>query len=86
MITNVNDLKDLIIWAKSQKLKSLKLADVTFEFSELAHIEDIQSQPNIPQFTSVETMDIANPPKSARLPDGNAQRSEDDEVLFWSAT
>lgn len=76
----INELKDLIIWAKENRVKSIKLEGTEFELSDLAFMENLQDLGNPePQ------KDLSVPPKSDRLPDGNTQPSEDDELLFWSS-
>ena len=79
LFTTTEELKDFIMWAKSQRLKSATIGQISFEFSELAHINDIESVPN------VENVDVAAAPTSPKLPGGNTQTSEEDELLFWSA-
>lgn len=79
MITNISELKDLILWAKSQKVKSLKLGDITFELSDLALVEGLTELG-----AEATTTDLAVPPSSSRLPNGNAQANQDEEDLFWS--
>lgn len=78
MNLNLSELKELIVWAKSQKIKSLKLGETIVEFSDYAFIAEMAD------FNSPDK-DLSVPPKSPRLPDGNAQSSEDDEDLFWSS-
>lgn len=79
MIKTVSELQDLIVWAKAQKLKSVEVQGIRFEFSDLAHIEglnDLASEP---------ARDLSKPASSPRLPDGNAQANEDEELLFYSS-
>jgi hypothetical protein len=52
MIKSVDELKSLILWAKEQKLKSLRLADISIEFSELSLLpEEPTYVPNTEDFT-----------------------------------
>ena len=76
MISNIRELQDLITWAKSHKLKRLKLADIEFEFSELAHVE---SYPDVDA-----TPGLDKPAESAKLPNNNAEIPEDEQLLYWS--
>lgn len=77
MITSLSELQDFIVWAKSQKLKSVAIAGISFEFSEIAHIDGLQG---------IEAnSDLSLKPVSSRLPDGNTQANEDEEMLFYSA-
>lgn len=76
MIKTISELKEFMVWAKSQKIKSVTMADISFEFSELSHIDAL------PDISSAK--DLAVPPSSTKLPDGNAQLSEDEQDLFWS--
>ena len=45
MVTNVQELKDLIIWLKANRVKSLKIGDVAVEMSDYAHIESLSEAP-----------------------------------------
>ena len=80
MIKNISELQELIIWAKSQKLKSLSVGEIKFEFSDLAALE------SLPDLTAQESKpkDLSVQPSSPRLPNGNAEVNEEEELLFWS--
>jgi hypothetical protein len=78
MLSDVEQLKQLITWARSQRIKSLKIGDAQFEFSDLAFIEDLEKPLLAPK-------DLAVPPSSPRLPDGNTELSEEDSDTFWSS-
>lgn len=80
MIKSVAELKELIIWAKSQKVKSLKIGEIAVEISELATLEGIQDL-GAPEQKSP---DLTVPPTSPRLAGGNQESSEDEELLYWS--
>jgi hypothetical protein len=74
------ELKDLILWAKDNKVKSISAFGAAFELSDLAFIENLQD------LGSPEPeKDLSVPPKSNKLPDGNTQPTEDDELLYWSS-
>jgi hypothetical protein len=79
MITDINELKEFILWAKAQKVKSIKLGEIHIELSDLALIEGLSEQS-----AEAVTRDLSVPPSSPRLPNGNAQANEDDEDLFFS--
>lgn len=79
MVKDINELKNLILWCKSEKIKSIKIADISFELSDLALTEDM---------TSVEDA-ILNENKTTviqkDLMDAEpSQTDEDEEALFWS--
>ena len=78
----ISEMKELIIWARSQKVKSLKLDGAEFELHDLAHLESIT---DLSQPEAKGPKDLSVPPSSPRLPDGNVQVTEDEELLFWSA-
>jgi hypothetical protein len=82
MIKTVDELKRLIEWAKANKVSELKIADVSFKLSDLAHIESLS---NMDTAFNIQAPDLAKPPQSIKLPDGNTLPSEDTEDLFWSA-
>jgi hypothetical protein len=78
MVKDINELKNLILWAKEQKIKSMKIADVHFELSDLALVQDM---------VSIEDA-ILNENKSTvvqkDLIDSEAPEASDDEDLYWS--
>jgi hypothetical protein len=82
MIANVDELKELITWARSQRLKSVSINGISFEFSEFAHVESL---PDIAATAYQSEAGLDKPASSIKLPDGNAQPTEEDELLFWSA-
>jgi hypothetical protein len=81
MIKSVQELQELIVWAKSQKLKSLQVDNISFEFSDISLLDGIQDLGTTERIQP----DLSVPPSSASLPDGNQQLSEDDELLNWSS-
>jgi hypothetical protein len=81
MIKTVSELKEFIVWAKSQKVKSVKLGDIHVELSDLALISDLQ---DISSSEAISQKDLSVPASSPKLPGGNAQLSEEEELLFYS--
>jgi len=79
MITSINELKDFLLWARAQKLKSIEVAGIKAEFSELAHVESL---PNVLDETSPAGVD--RPAASAKLADGNKEIPEEEQLLYWS--
>lgn len=80
MIKSIEELKDLILWAKAQKVKSLKLGEIIVELSDLALIEDIQEpkaagNPNVTASVSTFLEDLT----------GTGNSKEDEDLLYWSA-
>jgi hypothetical protein len=73
MINNIEQLKELILWAKNEKVKSFKVDNVAVEISDLAFFEASAS------LTGLETA-----PKSTALPSNQALPTEEDELLYWS--
>lgn len=71
MINSISELKDLILWAKSEKLKSLKLNGVEIEFSDISLLESVVLPDAAP----------ATEPEITQTP----QTAENDELLYWSA-
>lgn len=45
MINNTEELKNLIIWCKQQKIKSVKLNGIEFEISEISFIQEENVNP-----------------------------------------
>lgn len=78
MVKTIEELKALIIWAKSQKVKHLKLADIEITLSDYALIEDLAgltSQTLSTQLTDTKQEDAPANPDSAPT---------DDPDLFFS--
>lgn len=80
IIANISELKDLIIFAREQKLKKLKIGEIELEVSDLAHIEATQA---------LEMGQSINPSVSASigsLLEGiDREDPEDEELLYHSA-
>jgi hypothetical protein len=80
MVNNIEELKNLILWCKEQKVKSLKVAEYSFELSNLALIEDLKSVEDA----------ILNEDKNTvvqkDLMDLQQTPEEDAEDLYWSST
>jgi hypothetical protein len=80
MTLTVSELKDLILWAKKEKVAVIKIGDVQFELSQLALVSDM------PDFSGQsEAKDLSVPASSPRLPNGNQQVNEDDDDLYYSS-
>lgn len=80
MITNIDQLKKLIEWARDKKLKKLKMGDIEFEISELDFIPEEKStldfeKPNLGEYNTDTLVDTAEEAKSYK----------DDPDLFWSS-
>lgn len=78
MVNSIEELKKLILWCKEQKVKSLKVAEYSFELSDLALIEDLKS---------VEDAILDEDKKTIvqkDLVDSQPTPEEEDEDLYWS--
>ena len=82
MVNNVEELKNLILWLKKTKVKSLKLGETVIELSDLALIEDLQDATAAPQA----------PKEDQSTKEGGVEEltnvsepNEDEEILFHSA-
>lgn len=71
MFKNLEEVRSLIAWAKTQKIRRLKLGELEVDISELAYVDDLTT--NIPTVESIE-------PKSAA-----EQAKEDEKLLYWSS-
>ncbi|HAT67416.1 MAG TPA: hypothetical protein DCS66_22945 [Flavobacteriaceae bacterium] len=74
MLKNMEDIKLFIEWCKENKVKSFKSDNVQFELSELSFIENVEDYAD-----KVDTQ--LDESKFER----NQQKSEDEEMLFWSS-
>jgi hypothetical protein len=79
MFKNAQELKNFILWCKSEKVKAFKNDNIQFEMSDLAFVEhldepgDILKEANIPAADTFAEMD----PESGK---------EDDDLMYWSST
>jgi hypothetical protein len=77
MFDDIDQLKQFIVWAKSQKLARVKVGDIEFDVSNIGLIEaspDIEK--TLEKVTTVTT--------KANL-SANEQEKEDEELLYWSS-
>lgn len=77
MISDIKELKELIIWAKSEGIKRLKVGDVDIEISDIAVIEKFAANDSVkgePLSTSKTLVDT-------EVPDAD----EEKELRYWSS-
>ncbi len=79
MVKDINELKNLILWCKSEKVKSIRLADISFELSDLALVQDM---------VSIEDAILNEDKKTVIQKDlidsDQSSLDESDEDLYWS--
>lgn len=73
MINSIGELKELVLWAKSNGLKRLKVGSVEIEFSDIEMSMRLMSPSEADSATQ------------ADLKSGNEKELSDDELLFMSA-
>ena len=79
MISDLAQLKRLIKWAQTNKVKKLKIDNVEFELSELSFVDSIE----VPLDQLMSNMSEYN---TETLTDTlKDQKTEDDQDLFWSS-
>lgn len=74
----IDEIKALILWCKSHKVRSFSQGDVKFELSDLAFIDEINQELTGKEMTyggSNSLMDTLKP----------SSKEEDEELLYWSA-
>lgn len=77
MITTVEELKSLIIWAKDQKVKKLTLGEISIEISDIAFVD-------LSQFGKPDSKQVSN--NSETFGDmSNLTPQEEEELLFHSS-
>ena len=72
----VSELKEFILWCKANKVKKFNNADIQFELSDLAFLEDIDKTP-MKEMVLGGSKDMLD---TLKVPEG------EDPDLFWSAT
>lgn len=77
MITDVQQVKDLVLWAAKNHVKTLKVGDIQFELydsallSQLSNLEGIKTEPLSTSTTLTDTE--------------KTTQAEEDDLLFWSS-
>ncbi len=73
-----NELKELILWMKDNKIKRFKNAEVEFELSDLAFIEELNPGKPVKEMPLGSNSDMLDTEKPLT-------KEEEDELLFWSS-
>jgi len=79
VIKNITELKEIIKWAKAQKVKTLSIGTIQFEISELAFIED---QPDLSNVDLSELVDVQSQELKTL---GDQAQLDEEETLYWSS-
>jgi hypothetical protein len=80
LFNSIQDVKDLIIWAKSIGLKSIKVGDIEAEMSDIARALEATNtdDPELPKREELETM-------RTWADEAKTEPKNDEEELFWSS-
>lgn len=70
MIKSVQELKDLILWAKEQRISEFHINDVKITFSPLAFVDALSAQSDAEMVKVLKNL---------------GEDTEDEEILFHSA-
>lgn len=77
LFKSVNELKEFIVWAKSEKIQALTVGEVSIQFSAIAMIDDEFDQPEAKESSKVWTDGS----------DLNKSDLEDEEdLMYWSSS
>ena len=83
MLKNINELKDLILFCKQEKISTLQVGDVQVQFSELALVDNIQSVAEMEkELNNLSSKTLADDPDSITK---EQLEKEYEEALFWSS-
>lgn len=81
MFKTSDELKDFIVWAKSERVQKLMVGEVSIEFSPLAFIGEF---PELEEAKSPTNENITVP--GAQVPDTSmGVDADDEETLMWSS-
>lgn len=73
MFKNLSELKEFIVWAQSQNIKTMTVGDISFETSDIHYANKIMTE----EVTTAVPQNLdANP---------QAEAEEDESLLYWSA-
>lgn len=79
MFKTVDELKEFILWAKDQKVQSVKVDNIEFTMSNYALIQDLIGPTSQTSSTKPRVEEVVPP-----IPDPTKPPPEDPD-LFWSA-
>lgn len=79
MMLNIDDIKELVRFARQLKVKTLQIGDVKFEMSDYAFIEDVTSSAPAPVRENLDSAKNWSDDKDNMSPE------EYDELLFHSS-
>lgn len=79
MMLSIEDIKDLVLFARKQKVKVLQIGDVKLEMSDYAFIEDVTKE------ASVEVKEKDADPKIWAEEKEEMDQKEYDDLLFHSS-
>ena len=67
MLKNVDELKELIVWMKTQKVASIKIDSIEVQLSQYAFIEGLVSEATTPTVAKLTEQDETAEAAAARL-------------------
>lgn len=83
MIKNIEELKELILFCKKEKVSEVSIGDTTIKLSELAILGDIQSVQDMEnKLTSLGSSTLTESLDDITKKD---LTTEEEEALFWSS-
>lgn len=77
MIKSIEELKQFILWAKEQEIKSLKVGEVEIHISDIYFANRLMNPPSdsLPE----------HKPSSKRFIDDDQADEDDDDLLYYSS-
>ena len=85
MIKDINELKELILWAKSERVRTLSVGNIAFELSDLALSESLmeltanEGKPEKPQ------KELSNLSSQLMIDTENMSKEELEDLLYHSS-
>ena len=80
---NIEEIKEFLVWAKSERIKKIEVAGISAEFSDLAFVGDFADLSNDKSTTTAELSSSTTPTDIQEEPVNNEETDED--LLFHSA-
>lgn len=76
MISDIKVLKELILFAKSNKIKHLKVDNVEFSISDLAFVNEIYQ---------TDSPELKEMPQDSKTLTDTIKPQDEEDLLFWSS-
>ena len=85
MFKEVSQVKEFILWARENKIKTFDGHGIKFELSEISYVEDLTAPAHSTPRVKISEEQIMDEQEKSILEENQQAIEKDDEDLFWSS-